>query len=210
MELDLSPECLLSAYASGIFPMADDQGDVHWLAPDPRAIIPLDGFKTSRSLRSVLRRGVFEVRINQAFERVIDACADRASGTWISPEIRAAYVRLHKTGFAHSVETWHDQALAGGLYGVSIGGAFFGESMFHYKTDASKVAMAALVDHMRARGFLLLDVQFMTEHLRRFGAVDIARVDYMRRLRAAVQTPCAFDDRVGPTAVTIRNTQGDA
>ena len=210
MELDLSPECLLSAYASGVFPMADDAGAVHWLAPDPRAVIPLDGFRTTRSLRSVVRRDVFAIKVNASFEAVIDACADRASGTWISSEIRAAYIRLHALGFAHSVEAWHEDSLAGGLYGVAIGGAFFGESMFHRATDASKAAMVALVERMRARGFTPLDVQFMTDHLRRFGAVEISRSDYLDRLHAAVQTSCAFDDRVGPTSVTLRATGEDS
>ena len=208
MELDLSPECLLSAYASGIFPMADDDGEVRWLSPDPRAIIELDGFIVSRSTRAVMRRGAFEIKINEAFEEVIDACADRSQGTWISPDIRAAYVALHKLGFGHSVESWHEGSLAGGLYGVSIGGAFFGESMFHRMTDASKVAMAALVEQMQTHGFSLLDVQFLTDHLRRFGAEEIARNEYLRRLHQAVRTPCAFDERIGPTAVSVQSAEG--
>jgi len=197
MRWDLSPQRLLTGYMVGIFPMADDAGKVHWLAPDPRAIIELDSLKVSRSLRSVIRRGLFEMRINTAFSDVITACADRPDGTWISPQIRDAYTELHVRGFAHSVEAWKDDVLSGGLYGVAIGGAFFGESMFHVATDASKVAMVHLVERMRQRGMTLLDVQFMTKHLRRFGAVEIPRRDYEHRLRDAVRNPCSFIDGGG-------------
>lgn len=197
MRLDLTPNSLLTAYAIGIFPMADEEGEIHWLAPDPRAIIELDKFKTSRSLRTVARRRVFEVSVNRAFKEVIEGCADRAVGTWISPEIRAAYYRLHRLGFAHSVESWKEGTLAGGLYGVALGGAFFGESMFYRVPDASKVAMVKLVEIMRRRGFMLLDVQFMTTHLRRFGAVEIPRAEYERRLSWAIQLSCLFAD-TGP------------
>ena len=201
MRADLAPERLLAAYAVGIFPMADDAGAVHWLAPDPRCIIELDVFKVSRSLRGVVRRGLFEESIDRDFDAVIDACAQRSEGTWISPGIRAAYCELHRLGFAHSVETWRDGRLVGGLYGVSIGGAFFGESMFHRESDASKVALVALVERLRERGFALLDVQFSTEHLRRFGAIDIPRDQYERTLREAVRRPCSFVDGAG-TVVT--------
>jgi len=204
MDLDLSPEHLLSAYASGVFPMADDENVVRWFAPDPRAVIELDGFNVSRSLRAVIRRGVFEMAVNRAFEEVIAACADRPGGTWISAEVQDAYIRLHRLGFAHSVEAWREGKLAGGLYGVAIGAAFFGESMFHRVTDASKVALVALVGRLRDRGFNLLDIQFITDHLRRFGAVEIPRSDYLRRLRCAVQLPCTFDDRIGPTAISAQ------
>jgi leucyl/phenylalanyl-tRNA--protein transferase len=197
MRWNLSPRRLLAGYVVGIFPMADDDGKVHWLAPDPRAIINLDAFRVTRSLRTLVRRGLFEIRINSSFAEVVAACADRPDGTWISPQIRDAYTELHRLGFAHSVEAWKDGALAGGLYGVAIGGAFFGESMFHRATGASKVAMAHLVERMRQRGMTLLDVQFMTEHLRSFGAVEIARSDYERRLRDAVRRPCAFVDGAG-------------
>jgi leucyl/phenylalanyl-tRNA--protein transferase len=192
MGLDLTPERLLGAYAAGIFPMADDQGVVHWMAPDPRCIIELEGFTVSRSLRTRVRRGDFTVRVDGDFEAVIDACADRRGGTWISSEIRAAYVELHRLGFAHSVESWCDGELVGGLYGVTLGGAYFGESMFHRATDASKVALVALVDRMRERGYELLDVQFMTEHLRQFGAIEIPRREYERRLRRAMRKSCTF------------------
>jgi leucyl/phenylalanyl-tRNA--protein transferase len=192
MRLDLTPERLLAAYAGGIFPMADEEGEVRWLAPDPRCIIELDGFTISRSLRARVRRGPYVATVNKAFTDVIDACADRETGTWISSEIRAAYIDLHRLGFAHSVESWRDGSLAGGLYGVSLGAAFFGESMFHRATDASKVALVALVERMRERGYEFLDVQFMTEHLRQFGAVEIPRREYERRLQKAVRKECTF------------------
>ncbi|MGB2987341.1 MAG: leucyl/phenylalanyl-tRNA--protein transferase [Phycisphaerae bacterium] len=192
MHPDLAPEKLLTAYAVGIFPMADEKGEVHWLSPDPRAVIELDAFKVSRSLRAVTRRGVFDVTINRAFHAVIDACADRPEGTWISDEIKRAYRTLHRLGFAHSVEGWRDGQLAGGLYGIVLGGAFFGESMFHRVADASKVALVHLVERMRGRGFVLLDVQFMTEHLRRFGAVEIPSAEYGRQLQRALVLPCTF------------------
>ncbi len=201
MRWNLSPRRLLAGYVVGIFPMADDDGNVHWLAPDPRAIIDLDAFRVTRSLRTLVRRGLFEIRINSSFAEVVAACADRPDGTWISPQIRDAYTELHRLGFAHSVEAWKDGALAGGLYGVAIGGAFFGESMFHRATGASKVAMVHLVERMRQRGMTLLDVQFMTEHLRSFGAVEIARRDYERRLRDAVRRSCAFVDGAGSLTV---------
>lgn len=188
----LAPERLLAAYSVGIFPMADDSGELHWLAPDPRCVIELDAFRTSRSLRSVIKRGVFDVTIDESFEEVIDASAKRPDGTWISSEIRSAYVALHRLGFAHSVECRRNSRLVGGLYGVAIGGAFFGESMFHHETDASKVALASLVERMRGRGFVLLDIQFMTEHLRQFGATEISRSEYETRLQEAVTMSCSF------------------
>jgi len=194
MRFDLTPGNLLAAYAVGIFPMADDEGTLHWLAPDPRAVFELEGFTVSRSLRTLVARGVFDVTVNRAFEAVIDACADRPEGTWISAEIRAAMCRLRVLGFAHSVETWREGELAGGLYGVAIGGTFFGESMFHRVANASKVALVHLVRRLRQRGFVLLDVQFATEHLRRFGAVEISRDEYLRRLRRALTLPASFGD----------------
>ena len=194
---DLQPDRLLTAYACGVFPMADDAGELHWFAPDPRAIIDLDAVSVSRSLRAVIRRGVFKITVNQAFGEVIRACAERDEGTWISDEIASAYAALHELGFAHSVESWRDGELAGGLYGVSIGAAFFGESMFHRATDASKVALVALAERMNERGLTLLDVQFMTPHLRRFGAVEIPRREYEGRLRRAIQRPVSFVDAGG-------------
>lgn len=191
---DLEPDRLLAAYASGVFPMADEEAELHWLAPDPRAIIELGALNVSRSLRSVIRRGTFKITLNETFSEVVGACADRNEGTWISGEIAAAYAGLHELGFAHSVEAWRDGELAGGLYGVSIGGAFFGESMFHGVTDASKVALVSLVERMKQRGLTLLDLQFMTPHLQRFGAIEIPRIEYEKRLRRAIQLPVSFVD----------------
>ena len=189
---ELQPNALLSAYASGIFPMADEDGIIRWYAPPSRAIIELEGLIVSRSLRVAVRRGDFTVTCNRAFGEVMRACADREDGTWISAEIIAAYTLLHRHGFAHSVEAWKNDELAGGLYGVSLGGAFFGESMFHRDTDASKVALVHLVRRMRERGFVLLDVQFMTDHLQRLGATEITRAEYEVRLQDAIVLPCKF------------------
>lgn len=196
MHPDLAPEKLMAAYAAGIFPMADEDGGLFWLAPDPRAVIELDDFRMPRSLRIVRRREVFTVTVNRAFDQVIAACARPGEGTWISDDIKEAYGKLHDLGFAHSVEAWQDRQLAGGLYGVAIGGAFFGESMFHRVADASKVAMVHLVERMRERGFTLLDIQFMNEHLRRFGAVEITRAEYEKRLERAVSVSVRFTDDV--------------
>lgn len=194
MHPDLQPERLLSAYSVGVFPMADDSHELHWLAPDPRAILELDDLKVTRSMRALHRKGPFKITINRAFERVIEACADRHEGTWISKDIQEAYFALHQLGFAHSVEAWLGDKLAGGLYGVCMGGAFFGESMFYRVTDASKMALMALVERMKARGLSLLDVQFMTEHLDRLGAIEITRKDYERRLQSAIGAHCCFDE----------------
>lgn len=184
----LSPELLLYTYRFGLFPMADPEQDgaIFWMDPDPRGILPLDTFHVPKNLRKLVRRAPFEVVTDRAFEAVMRACADRAS-TWITGEIIQAYVALYHLGFAHSIECWMDGSLAGGLYGVALGGAFFGESMFHKERDASKVALVHLVRRLRARGFVLLDTQFVTPHLARFGAVEIPRFDYERRLRRALQ-----------------------
>ncbi|MEM1054346.1 MAG: leucyl/phenylalanyl-tRNA--protein transferase [Bacteroidota bacterium] len=188
----LRPSVLLHAYRAGLFPMADpDDGNrIYWYAPDPRAVLPLDGLRVSRSLRQRIRRKTFTVTVDRAFERVIAACAAPAPGreeTWISDEIRWAYTALHRAGYAHSVECWNaDAELAGGLYGVRLGGAFFGESMFSRETDASKVALVHLVDRLRAGGFTLLDIQMQTDHLARMGAVEIPREVYERRLASAL------------------------
>ncbi|HEY3245545.1 MAG TPA: leucyl/phenylalanyl-tRNA--protein transferase [Phycisphaerae bacterium] len=190
-KLDLSPEGLLTAYANGVFPM-DYNGEIVWFAPDPRAIIELDAFHIPATLRRTYAQQRFQVHINREFEAVVRACADRPDGTWISQEISAAYVRLYALGFAYSVEAWRDDRLVGGLYGVSIGGAFFGESMFHQERDASKIALVYLVERLRQRGFALLDIQFMTAHLERFGAVEIPRRIYLRRLHQATKLPCRF------------------
>ncbi len=172
--------------------MADPKtGEIGWYSPDPRAIFPLDEFKIFRSLRLTIKKGIFDIRINTRFEDVMRGCA-RRNETWISEEIICSYVRLHKLGFAHSVEAWKGGRLAGGLYGVAIGGAFFGESMFSEERDASKTALVALVERMKARGFQLLDTQYVTPHLARFGAREISRNEYLKRLRAAIATDCRF------------------
>ena len=188
---ELTPELLLHAYRSGIFPMAEshEQGaPIYWFAPDPRAIIPLDGFHVSKNLAKLVRQERFEVTADRAFRRVIRACAAREE-TWISAEILAVYTALHRLGYAHSVECWQEGTLAGGLYGVALGGAFFGESMFHHARDASKVALVHLVRQLRAGGFCLLDTQFTTPHLERFGAIEIPREEYERRLGTTRSPP---------------------
>ncbi len=192
---ELTPELLLCGYQMGLFPMADEDGEIGWYSPDPRCVFEFDRFHIPHGLKPVLRRGVFEVRVDTAFEDVIQACADRDEGTWISPEIMRVYTELHHLGFAHSVETWRDGRLAGGLYGVAIGGAFFGESMFHRVTDASKVALVALMRRLEQRGFTLVDTQWATPHLQRFGAVEIPRDEYLRRLDRAIGLACSFVDR---------------
>jgi leucyl/phenylalanyl-tRNA--protein transferase len=182
---------LLEAYCTGIFPMALENGKIGWFSPDPRGILPLDAFHLPHGLRRVLKKNKFEIRLNTVFEEVIRACGERAE-TWISEEIVASYVNLHYLGFAHSVEAWMDEKLVGGLYGVSIYGAFFGESMFHSVTDASKVALVELVTRLNKRGFRLLDTQYVTNHLRMFGAVEIARPKYMNLLKQALALDCKF------------------
>jgi len=190
----LKPELLLAAYRSGLFPMAvTERGDIAWFSPDPRALIPLDErFHIPHGLRRTLRKGRFRITVDEDFEAVIRACAQVHGETWISPEIIASYSELHRRGHAHSIEARRGDTLAGGLYGVHLGGAFFGESMFHYETDASKVALVALVERLRARGFLLLDTQWMTSHLAQFGTYLISKREYLRLLKRAVAKPCAF------------------
>lgn len=190
-------DLLLAAYASGWFPMADDEGEISWYSPDPRGIIPLDAFHVPTRLRRVARRGAFRIEIDTAFADVIRACADAErdpadSGTWISEEIIDSYCALHDLGHAHSVEAWSGDQLVGGLYGVALGGAFFGESMFHRATDASKVTLIALVDRLRAHGFGLLDTQWVTGHLQQFGATEIPRSEYMRVLAASLRLRVSF------------------
>jgi len=191
----LTPHLLLNAYAHGLFPMADPDGSIYWYDPDPRAIIPLDTFHVPRSLARRLRQGGFEVRVDTCFRQVMAACAAPAPGretTWINAEFIAAYGELHDLGFAHSVETWLAGELAGGLYGVSLRGFFAGESMFSRQPDASKIALAYLVEHLRRQKFTLLDTQFTTDHLRRFGAYEIPRREYRRRLEAALRANTDF------------------
>jgi leucyl/phenylalanyl-tRNA--protein transferase len=190
--VELDPGMVLRAYRIGAFPMADPAtGSISWYAPDPRAVIDLERMSIPRSLRTVIRRGTFEVRWDTAFLQVMSGCASRPE-TWISPEIMRAYGDLHRDGWAHSVECWRNGILVGGLYGVAIGGAFFGESMFSLETNASKVAFAALIERMLSRGFVLLDTQFLTPHLERFGAVEIPRTEYLRRLHRALQHSCVL------------------
>jgi len=187
----LTPEIVLQGYRMGIFPMAEPEDDnaIYWYAPDRRAIIPLGGFRMSRRLARTIRSGLFEVTSDRDFEGVMRCCAGPrgdGTGTWISEELIQVYTELHRTGFGHSIECYHEGELAGGLYGVSLGAAFFGESMFHRRRDASKVALAYLVATLRANGHRLLDVQFLTEHLKRLGAVEIPRLNYEARLAQAL------------------------
>lgn len=189
----IESEVLLRGYALGVFPMAMENGEIEWFSPDPRTILPLDTFHVSRTLQQVWRKGIFEIRLDTRFTEVIGLCAARED-TWINPEIVRSYTHLHELGHAHSVETWKDGHLEGGLYGVSLGGAFFGESMFHRTTNASKIALVALVEHLRARRFTLLDTQWMTSHLRRFGAIEIPRPHYIHLLSRSVQLTRTFLD----------------
>ena len=187
----IDPELLLQGYRLGVFPMAMEDDSIQWFSPDPRAILPLEDFHVPHALRRLLRKNVFETRIDSAFSKVIEACAKRED-TWINLEIIEGYTRLHELGCAHSVEAWKEGSLAGGLYGVAVGGAFFGESMFHHVTDASKIALVALVEHLRARKFALLDTQWLTPHLQQFGGIEISRNQYLRLLRRAVDLPREF------------------
>lgn len=184
---------LIRAYSAGVFPMALDDGQIGWFSPDPRGILPLETFRVPSRLARVIRQGRFEITVDREFAAVMRHCAERPDdGTWISDEILASYIALHERGLAHSVETWQAGKLVGGLYGVHLGGAFFGESMFHRVTDASKVALAALVERLQARGFTLLDIQWVTPHLSRFGAVEVPRREYLQRLQEALRRDCSF------------------
>jgi len=194
----LDPETLLSAYAQGVFPMADRDGTIRLYTADPRGVIPLDSFHVPQTLGQLVRKtpeqGGFDVRINHDFEATMRGCMEgRQDGSWINRELVLAYCRLHDLGYAHSVEAWRDGKLAGGLYGVSLGAAFFGESMFHRERDASKVALVHLVGRLRERDFELLDTQATTPHLRRFGCVDIPAREYLVRLRRAMEKVREFD-----------------
>jgi leucyl/phenylalanyl-tRNA---protein transferase len=190
----LDPAQLIGAYASGIFPMGMEDGTISWFSPDPRGLIPLDErFHVPHGLRRTLRRGGYEVRVNAAFPATMRGCAERET-TWIDHRIYQAYVQLHYLGYAHSVETWVEGELVGGLYGVALGGVFFGESMFSRRTDASKIALVALVERLRERGFVLLDTQWTTAHLSQFGAYELGRREYLRELRRAIALPVSFVD----------------
>ena len=190
----LTPALILHGYTRGIFPMAiNRQGDIGWFSPDPRAIIPIDDrFHIPHGLKRALRKGNFEITVDQDFEAVIQSCASAHGDTWISEEIALNYCALHQLGWAHSVEVWREGDLAGGLYGVAIGGAFFGESMFYHTTDASKIALVTLVERLRARQFVLLDTQWTTPHLEQFGTFQIPKEEYLELLREAVALEPTF------------------
>jgi leucyl/phenylalanyl-tRNA--protein transferase len=191
---DITPDLLLRAYSIGLFPMADsaDDPELFWVEPELRGIIPLDNFHISKSLAKTMRRAPFDIRYDTAFEAVMEGCAapapDRPT-TWINAKIRSLYATLHDMGHAHSVEAWEDDELVGGLYGVSLGSAFFGESMFSRRTDASKICLVHLVARLRKRGFTLLDTQFTTEHLKSFGAIDVPKARYEKMLARAIASP---------------------
>ena len=190
----ITPEILLRAYSIGLFPMAEsaDDPEIFWVEPEVRGVIPLDAFHVSRSLAKELRRTAYDIRFDTAFDRVIEACAESTGDrptTWINSTIRSLYTTLHRYGHAHSVEAWDGQTLVGGLYGVSLGAAFFGESMFSRRTNASKMCLVRLVERLRQKGFLLLDTQFTTDHLKTFGAIDVPKEDYGRMLEKAMDSP---------------------
>ena len=190
--VDLTPELILRAYQAGIFPMAEDASseDLFWVSPQLRGVIPLDAFHISRSLRKTLKHNPYSVRVDTDFAAVIEGCATAGSEretTWINPAIRRLYGELFDRGYVHTVEVWDGVALVGGLYGVSMGAAFFGESMFHRKTDCSKIAMAHLLFRLRAGNYRLIDTQFVTDHLRTFGGIEIPRADYELRLADALE-----------------------
>jgi leucyl/phenylalanyl-tRNA--protein transferase len=187
----IDSELLLQGYRLGVFPMAMEDDSIAWFSPDPRAIIPLETFHVPHALQRTARKNIFEVRIDHSFGEVIRGCAKRKD-TWINPEIVESYEQLHELGYAHSVEAWSGNKLAGGLYGVAVGGAFFGESMFHRVRDASKIALVGLVEHLRTRRFALLDTQWTTPHLQQFGAVEIPRSQYLKLLGHAVDLPRKF------------------
>jgi leucyl/phenylalanyl-tRNA--protein transferase len=189
----ITPEILLRAYSIGLFPMAEsaDDPEIFWVEPEMRGVLPLDQFHVSKSLAKAIRKKPFEIRVNTRFDDVISLCADPAEdrpSTWINATIRKLYSELHRMGHAHSVEAWEGEELVGGLYGVSLGSAFFGESMFSRRTNASKICLVFLVDRLRAGGFTLLDTQFTTEHLKTFGAIDVPKDDYLTLLKAAVDS----------------------
>ena len=210
-DLQLTTEILLHAYASGVFPMSESRDDpeIFWVEPQMRGILPLDRLRISRSLARTLRRWHFKVTFNKAFADVVRACADREE-TWINDTIFALYCELHAEGHAQSVEVWHNDVLVGGAYGVTLGGAFFGESMFSTMTDASKVALAFLVDHLNRTGYVLLDTQFITDHLASLGAIEIPRETYQQQLAKALKVSANFREKYSiptPYDVMQRNAQ---
>ncbi|CAN7252110.1 leucyl/phenylalanyl-tRNA--protein transferase [Rhizobium rhizogenes] len=190
----ITPEILLRAYSIGLFPMAEsaDDPEIFWVEPELRGVLPLDAFHISKSLAKTIRQKPFDIRFNTDFDGVIAACAEQTNGrpsTWINKTIRSLYSTLHHIGHAHSVEAWEGDRLVGGLYGVSLGSAFFGESMFSRRTDASKICLVHLVERLRERGFTLLDTQFTTEHLKTFGAIDMPKDEYAKMLEKAMESP---------------------
>lgn len=189
---DLEPRRLLQAYRAGVFPWYDETLPVCWWSPDPRAVIELDGFRCPRRLQRTMRSRSFAISVNQAFPEVMAGCADRSEGTWITHDMFQAYCKMHRLGHAHSVEVWEGDELAGGLYGVAIGGFFSGESMFSRKRDASKMALVFTVERLQARGFALFDTQVANDHTRRMGAIEITREDYLSRLRKALRVKATF------------------
>ncbi len=195
----VTAELLLLAYAAGIFPMADsaESPDMYWVEPEMRGILPLENFHVPRSLKKAMRKSHAEVRFSTAFAKVMKSCAETTQNrpsTWINQQIFNLYCQLHDAGHAHSVEIWQDDELVGGLYGVTLGAAFFGESMFSRQTDASKMALVHLVERLRNNGYMLLDTQFATDHLERFGVIEIPREDYQTLLSKALQKQCSFLD----------------
>jgi len=197
-DIELTPELILRAYQAGIFPMSEgaDDPDIFWVSPQKRGIIPLDGFRVSKSLAKTLRRHRFDIRVDHDFEATIEACASEGAdrdNTWINRTIIDLYGQLFEQGYCHTVEVYEGSELVGGLYGLAIGGAFFGESMFHRRTDASKIALAHLVDRLNAGGFKLLDTQFITPHLASMGAIEISRAHYEARLGEALKAEADFN-----------------
>lgn len=202
----LTPQMLLRAYALGVFPMAEgrDDPEIYWIDPEVRGILPLESFHLPRRLKRTIRQKPFEIRCDSDFEGVINGCAAPGPGrhdTWINNQIFLLNRQLFQMGFAHTVECWRDGALVGGLYGISVGGAFFGESMFSVERDASKVALVHLVVRLKLGGFLLLDTQFVTPHLERFGAIEISRAEYRQRLARAIAVPARFQGVVSDEVV---------
>jgi leucyl/phenylalanyl-tRNA--protein transferase len=190
----LQASLLVAAYEAGYFPMAQDSGEIHWYSPDPRGILPIEAYHPSRRLLRVIRSGRFEVTVNRAFRDVMLACAaDRDEGTWINGEIVDSYCALHERSLSHSIEVWRDGTLVGGLYGVGMRGAFFGESMFHRVADASKVAVWHLCGILKTRGYQVLDIQWLTPFLATMGAIEVSRDEYLDRLQAAMRLDCRFD-----------------
>ncbi len=200
-DFQLTPELMLRAYMTGIFPMSEsrDAPDLFWVDPERRGVMPLDGLHVSRSLARTVRRGGYDIRINSAFEAVVSACADRAE-TWINDDLFELYAHLHNVGYAHSIEVWDDAGLRGGIFGLSIGGAFFGESMFSARTGGSKIAMVYLVDRLRRAGFTLFDTQFITDHLASLGGIEISRSAYRSQLAEALDVEAAFTRPIGPAS----------